>query len=415
MAQKKKPQPPRFWLIVISAAIVILYLLYLASNVAFMIEMHAASHSQVMTTTSEMPQVDFARFWFVGKSLYMGDAAPSTWSGRGFRIYNILSPASGALAWLYPPTMNLLAMVFAKLPLALSFWVWRVTCWGIAGFLLRLARLPWIVILAGLLSPAALHDTLMGQNGTLTGALAASALLLIDRHPRLGGAIAGILCIKPQAALVFPMVLLQRRWGAFYACAVTVMTLIGLSLVIEGIKPWVWFLTVGRSASRQILQVPFNEVFPVGGCTVFMMARSLHARLDCAWLIQGVCSAVAGILVWRLWRRRQGNLLAKVAVTLSFAVLITPYGFMYDLTGFAIGMAAMMWQAPARTKPVFALLWLASGYTGTLANLTGLLLFPIAATVAATLSWYLIEPAAIRLPWPRRSHEGAVMSLDNSV
>ncbi len=414
MLQKKKPQPPRFWLIVISAAIVILYMLFMASNVAVMIEMHAASHSQVMTTTSEMPQSDFARFWFVGKSLDTGDAPPTAWGGKNFRI-DILSPASGALAWLYPPTMNLLAMVFAKLPLALSFWVWRVTCWGIAGFLLRLAGLPWIVILAGVLSPAALHDTLGGQNGTLTGALAASALLLIDRHPRLGGAIAGILCIKPQAALVFPMVLLQRRWAAFYACAVTVMTLIGLSLVIEGIKPWIWFLTVGRSASRQILQAPFSEVFPAGGCTVFMMARSLHASLDFALLIQGVCSAVASILVWQLWWRREGNLMARVAATLSFAVLITPYGFMYDLTGFSIGMATMVWQAPARIKPLFAVLWLASGYTGTVANLTGLLLFPIAAAVAAMLSWHLIEPAAIRLPGSRRSLEGAVTSLDTSV
>ena len=195
--QQKDPKPPRFWLILISAAIAILYLIFMASNVSLMIAMHAATHAQVMTATSELPQSDFARFWFVGKSLSMRGITPSAWFEKSFRI-DILSPASGTLVWLYPPTMNLLAMAFAQLPLALSFWVWRVVCWGIAGSLLRFSGLPWIVIVVGVLSPAGLHDTLGGQNGTLIGALAASALLLIDRHPRLGGMIAGILCIKRQ-------------------------------------------------------------------------------------------------------------------------------------------------------------------------------------------------------------------------
>jgi hypothetical protein len=407
--RKTIPQPPRFWLIVISAAIASLYLFFMAGNVVVMTAMHAATHAQVMTATSELPQLDFARFWFVGKSLDMRGTMPSAWFEKSFRI-NILSSASGTLVWLYPPTMNLVAMVFAQLPLTLGFWVWRVVCWSIAGFLLRLAGMPWIVIVAGVLSPAGLHDTLDGQNGTLTGALAVSALMLIDRHPRLGGTVAGILCIKPQAALILPLIVLQKRRMAFCACAVTVLALVGLSLLIEGINPWIWFLTVAQPASRRILQTPYSEDFPATGFTVFMMARSLHASLGYAWLIQALCSAAASILVWQLWRRKNCHLVARVAATLSLAVLITPYGFTYDLTGFSIVMAAMLWQAPARIKPVFALLWLASGYTEIVAYLTGLLLFPIAAVIAAALSWYLIEPAAIRLPGtrlPRRDADPA--------
>ncbi len=392
---KSNPQPPRFWLIAISAVIAVSWLLFVVSDISLISRMHSAAHSQEMTASSELPQSDFARFWFVGKSLSMGAKTPSAWFEKSFRI-DILSPASGTRAWLYPPTMNLVAMVFAQLPLALSFWVWRLFCWIIAGFLLRIAGLPWIVIIAGLLSPAGLLDTLGGQNGTLIGALMASALLLIDQHPRIGGTIAGILCIKPQSALIFPIILLHRRRTAFCACAIVVMALVGLSLVVLGLKPWIWFLIVSQTASREILQTSFNKWFPAAGCTVFMMIRSLHASLSCAWLIQGLCSAVAAILVWQLWKHKNGNLVAKTAATLSLAVLITPYGFMYDLTGFSIGMAAMLWQAPARIKPVFALLWLASGYTLIIANLTGLLLFPVAALVAAALSWSLVGSTAVK-------------------
>jgi hypothetical protein len=192
---KSNPQPPRFWLIAISAVIAVSWLLFVVSDISLISRMHSAAHSQEMTASSELPQSDFARFWFVGKSLSMGAKTPSAWFEKSFRI-DILSPASGTRAWLYPPTMNLVAMVFAQLPLALSFWVWRLFCWIIAGFLLRIAGLPWIVIIAGLLSPAGLLDTLGGQNGTLIGALMASALLLIDQHPRIGGTIAGILCIN---------------------------------------------------------------------------------------------------------------------------------------------------------------------------------------------------------------------------
>ncbi len=321
----------------------------------------------------------------------MGPAIPSPWFVKTFQI-NILSPSAGKLIWLYPPTMNLLAILFAKLPLGTSFWAWRAFSGAVAGLLLRYAGLPWVVIVAGVLSPAGLHDTLGGQNGTFIGALVVSALLIMDRNPRIGGAVAGMLCIKPQAALIFPLILLQKRQKAFWSCAIIVAGMIGVSLLVEGMKPWIWFFTVAQQVSRRILQTPFTEYFPAGGCTVFMMARSLHASLRCAWVVQACCAGGASVLVWNLWRKQNENPVAAMAATVSLAALITPYGFLYDLTGFAIGMAAMIFSAPMCLKPVFALLWLASGYILTVANLTGLLLFPMVALAGAILSWILIEP-----------------------
>jgi alpha-1,2-mannosyltransferase len=383
-------QPLRFWWVIGTTVVLSFYLFFLVANVAVMSAMHRNEPARSMTMTTELPQADFARFWFVGKSLETGRDFGAQPSAKSFQI-NILSRTAGGRIWLYPPTMNLLAMLFAQLPLALSFWVWRVFCWAIAMVLLRYARLPWIVIAAGVLSPAGLHDTLAGQNGTLIGALVVSALMLMDRHPRTAGAIAGMLCIKPQAALIFPFILIQQRRAAFWTCAAVVAGLVGLSFLLEGIKPWIWFITVAQPVSRSLLQAPFAISFPAGGCTVFLMLRSLHASLGWAWAAQLSCSAVAALLIWRLWQRRRENLPAVMAATVSLAVLTTPYGFDYDLTGFAIGMAAMMVSAPMRLKAAFAAFWLASGYIGTLAKISGLLLFPVVAIMAAAMAYTLID------------------------
>jgi hypothetical protein len=76
-----------------------------------------------------------------------------------------------------------------------------------------------------------------------------------------------------------------------------------------------------------------------------------------------------------------------MALTICLAVLLTPYGYMYDLVGFSIAMAAMFALSPAALKPVFALLWLSGGYTGTLEKLTGFVLMPVAAALGAWLIW----------------------------
>jgi hypothetical protein len=70
------PMPrPKLLLVVSLAAIMALYLLYLASNIDLFIEKRMAPAPPVMTATQEMPQSDFARFWFVGKSVTLKRAA----------------------------------------------------------------------------------------------------------------------------------------------------------------------------------------------------------------------------------------------------------------------------------------------------------------------------------------------------
>jgi hypothetical protein len=374
------------------AAVAMLYALYLVSSAWLMARMYAPGHAQAMTATTELPQSDFARFWYVGNILLQRRAAsfgihlpPSPWFSATFQL-DILQPGTHPeMIWLYPPTMGLLAMLFAALPLAASFWVWRAASLALAAILLSQAGLEWQVVLVGLASPAEIHDIVGGQNGALMAGLLVGALLLADTRPRLAGVLAGLLCIKPQVAIIVPLVLLHRgRVKALAACACTLATMVALSIAAEGWHSWVWFATVAQPQSTRIMNAPFDKMTR-GGFTVLMMARHLHLSIATAWALQCASSAASALLIWRAWRGPTRDAVARMALTLSLAVFLTPYGFIYDLVGFSVAMAAMCARTQGWQRPCFALLWLAGGYTLSLENMTGQIVMPVAALLAAAL------------------------------
>ena len=394
---------PRLGFIFFFALISCLYLLYLVSCVHLMIVMHAPGESRIMSAARELPQSDFARFWYVGTRLVVQRAADF-----GFHIalppgftaiftLDILSPAQHPeLIWLYPPTMGVLAMLFSCLPLWLSFWVWRGVSLIIAAACWRYARLEWPVIFMGLASTAALHDALGGQNGVLMAGFYVAGLLCFETKPRFGGFAAGLLSLKPQLAAALPMILLRRRYfSALGTCLLTSLALVVLSILAEGWHSWVWFFTISEPNATRILNAPAAHLVP-GGYTVLMMARSLHAPLAAAWAVQLACTIVAAFFIWRAWGRPDADPVARMAVTASLALLLSPYGYIYDLVSFSVAMAAMCSRA-AHRWPLFALLWLAGGYTDTLENLTGVIFMPLAAIIGAILSWHYMHSGQSRV------------------
>ncbi|MDE1905985.1 MAG: DUF2029 domain-containing protein [Rhodospirillales bacterium] len=350
-----------------------------------------------MSAIQELPQSDFARFWYVGTRLVAQRAAdfgihialPPNFTS--IFTLDILSPASHPeLIWLYPPTMGLLAMLFSCLPLWLSFWAWRGVSLIVAAACWRYARLSWPVIVMGLASTAALHDAVGGQNGVFMAGFYVAGLLCFETRPRFSGFAAGLLSLKPQLAVALPMILLNRRYfPALLVCLLTGLTLVALSILAEGWHSWIWFFTVSEPNATRILNAPASHLVP-GGYTVLMMARSLHASLAVAWAVQLTFTVIAAFFIWRAWCQAEADPIARMAVTASLALLLSPYGYIYDLVSFSVAMAAMCSRA-AHRWPLFALLWLAGGYTITLENLTGVIFMPFAAIAGATLSWHYMR------------------------
>jgi len=388
-------QRPRLVLVAALTFIGLFYLIFLGSSLRVIAGMHTGNAATVMTPTQQLPQADFAMFWYSGRllTIHFADTlglnvTASPWLLHTFhiRVWSSLSPFQ--LDWLYPPTMGLLAVAYAALPLGVSYWVWRGLYVLISAGLLRRAGLTWPEIALGLASPAALVDFQGGENGALTGGILVASLLLVERAPATSGALAALLSFKPQLGLALPFVLLRARNRRALVFAVLVFgVMFLLTLPLEGLHAWLWFLGAGRRASVTLISRPFAQALPAAGATVFFMARGFGASTLGAWIAQGAVSLPCLWCLWRLWARPEAAPVPRLALTLCLSALSTPYFYLYDMVGLATAMAMMFFRAPDAHKPLYGLVWLFTGYSGTLAHLTGHVFMPVAAALGAVLAW----------------------------
>ncbi len=382
---------PRVGFILITAMLIVFYAAFSLSNARLMLIAYG-QHAGAMDREVLLAQSDYARFWYAGRQLLAGHGLAAAPSARVFPVDITAPDAAAATAWLYPPTMDLLAMGFAWMKLPLSFWVWRAVSLLLGAVVLRWAGLSGGVILAGLASLAAQHDMQGGQNGTLLGAVLVAALLLAGRRPVLAGILGGLLCVKPQIALVLPAALLRLRYARVILAAVLmVAVLVVASLAVEGAKGWWHFLMVQPRDSHIVTSQAFSVFFPAAGITPFYMLRSLGAGVPLAEAVQAAVSLVALVLVWLAWRPGVMRDVPRMALSCSLGVLAAPYGFSYDLVAFSIAMAALFRLAGEWQRLILAFLWLMGGYTITVAGDTGLLLFPLCAVCGAAIAWRLRE------------------------
>jgi len=329
---------------------------------------------------------DYVRFWTVGEHLLLAAApglAPLDAAALARRFpLDLMSPAAGVQAWLYPPTLNSLAMLLALLPLRASYAVWNAGSLLLAAWLLRRAGLGWPVLLLGLAGPADLFSLAGGQTGTLLGALLVSALATADERPLFAGLCAGGLALKPQLGLAL-IAILPQRLRLFGVSLAGAAALVLLSLVLQGVGPWAWFFRVAGPTGTRIISGPWGLIFADWSISVFIMARSFGAGLPLAWVLQGMTAAIALILIALAWRNPAADPWRRLAFTVSLSVLVMPYGFLYDMTGFGIAMAVMWRRGPPALRPLFALFWLASGFSFEACDGLGHPIFPLVAAAAA--------------------------------
>jgi alpha-1,2-mannosyltransferase len=198
-------------------------------------------------------------------------------------------------------------------------------------FLLRLARLPWLLILAVAASPVSLENILEGQNAALMTALIGGGVLLLSRYPRLGGVLIGLATIKPQLGLTLPLFLLRRSAVGFAYAALVAMMLGAASVVAFGPGAWSAFWHVTRPAMSNVLLTGQPPEFANGLISVFAATRWLGVHV--ALVIQAVVSIGAILLAARTKN--------QVAV-LILAALASPYLHDYDLLGVALAVALLV-------------------------------------------------------------------------
>ncbi|CAB5082422.1 hypothetical protein IST4116A_00099 [Burkholderia cenocepacia] len=291
------------------------------------------------------PGIDFRVFWSASfVSLHGGPLAAfdlHQMFAAEARLLPDWPPARIAAPWVYPPTFQLLVYPLALLPYAASYGLFVGIGIAVALAACTLAMkdrpLPWIALIA---FPGIWVATICGQNSLLTLACAAGALGWLERRPAAAGVCAGLLVIKPQLALLFPVLFLcGGHVRAVGTMAVTAALFCAVSALVLGVPPWMRFFDTLSWFSHLILANNAGGIWNAMP-TPFAMSRRSGASLPTAFAVQAAVAIPAVVATAGLWaRKKHADLCAAAAIVAT--LLTQPYLVYYDLAWLLLAIIYM--------------------------------------------------------------------------
>lgn len=286
---------------------------------------------------------DFLNLWIVGRAAWGDDPA---------RLYDLAAYADTLAAlvgpgypgqqWSYPPTTLLVGAPFGLLPYGVALALWTLIGMGALAAALRLWTRDARLIAALLLCPAAIFGMMSGQFAALAAAIILTVLRWRESRPWIAGALLGLLTVKPQLGLLFPILLIATgNWRAILAAGAVALGLAGVTAALWGADIWRVYLEQGIANQSLILSDPDHLAGPFMP-TLFMNLRSAGLGSHVAGVAQGALSLIAAGLVWRRFRQRPDSRdMAANTLFLACAIAATPYMLSYDSLSLAI-MAALL-------------------------------------------------------------------------
>lgn len=337
------------------------------------------------------PECDFSAFWPAGLLAREHDFA-RIYDSVAFLAFqrHVLAPSANLNAFFYPPTMLLPSMLISHLPFEPAFFVWVIAGAGIAATLLRWAGYSWLVIAAGLLSPAALWNMELGQLGVVGGGLLLAGVMLSVRHKLPSGGLLGLLAFKPQIGVLVPFALLaQGNWRALVGFSTVCAVLLILTLICLGPSSWAAYHALGSTHMLAVLNTPFDaHAYEGEGISVFWMVRSFGAGLSMAYVVQAVCGILAVLGVVYAWRRPSLTRETQMTLTIFLSLLATPYGYGDDMVAWSWVLAARAERRDWRIGLLDALFWIWPMLCEVVAYRTGHLFTPLIVLLAVARAVY---------------------------
>lgn len=310
-----------------------------------------------------LPYWDFSNLW--GGSLmaldghvgYLFDV--EAYRSELDRIFAVALPHQ---EWSYPPHILLIGVPLALLPIWLAYAIWSLGTILAFHFALRLFRLPTVVHVFVLFSPAIWSNQVFGQNGALTAALLIAGLYHTRSRPILAGALLGLLTMKPQIGLLVPFCLLAGRYYAATASAIVTTLILFLATgFLFGFDVWTLFVTKTRPMMTSILEAPYPQAYHTHAATIFVTMRSMGAALPLAYGVQLLASAVAAAAVVWVWRLASPiDHRTKVVIAGLLTPIAALYGYAYDTAPFYLAVAWFLLRDKQPSPLFYTLIWLSS-------------------------------------------------------
>jgi hypothetical protein len=350
---------------------------------------------------------DFGNLWSGGRLVWEGHLA-TLFDPTGFAAWQrqTFSPRLEPHEWSYPPSLLLIAVPLAQLPLLPSYVVWTLGSLILLALAMAAGGASRTAMVLAVASPAVIFNMAMGQNGALTAAALIGALLLMPRRPIAAGVLMGLLSIKPHLGILLPVCAIAcRSWRTLLSAASTAALLVLATGMIFGWDSWALFLAVTRPVMQQILEAPWPQGYQVNSVTVFMLARALGAGVAASYVLQWVMATVAAVMVWRLWRRSDIDPAVRLAVTIGLTFVATPYAYAYDLVSLSAAIALVAARTGWRADPVLLIAWAFPAYAQAMTRLMHLPLGSLVIIAAIWACWRTRNRLAINpATRPQRTH-----------
>jgi len=323
--------------------------------------------------------VDFVSFWAAGRMVL---------EGAGAAIYDVDAHGAveetavnvGLMPFPYPPPFALIVAPFGALPYGTAFTVWVL----VTGAIYLFASRPWMSWRVALAQPSLLVNGFVGQIAFLTTALFMAGTRMLGSRPMAGGALLGLLAIKPQLGVLLPVALVAGgHWRAFAGAALSGAALLIVGLMVLGLESYTAFLDLLSTFAGFVTasRWPWHKL-----ASVYALLRYFTVAPALALAVHGAVAVGATVLVWRAWK---GDWDGKVAILAAATLLIPPYLLSYDGLLLAVPVA---WLLTEGKRPDLAVaVWVLSLLP--IASLFGWIDAPNILPLAALLS--LVAIAAV--------------------
>jgi Glycosyltransferase family 87 len=282
---------------------------------------------------------DFDAFYLAAQMVWRGEFQEAYDFSMFTRAHESFFGAPRFLPWAYPPQFGLFIAPLAIVPYGAAYGLF--TAATLIAYLLVLKRLAGegFAVVSLVSSPAILVTILCGQNGFLTGTLIGLTCIAVQNRRASAGLPLGLMIIKPHLAVAYAVyMVMTRRWAVTFVSATTVAATSILTTVLLGTDVWPAFVT-GAEEARTFLREGTYPVFRM--ISPYAALRSFGASATAAFVGQAIVAALALAMVCFLARRQLPPRQA-LGFTAIASLLISPYGYDYDLPILGVGLALLL-------------------------------------------------------------------------